>query len=127
MQELLWFLPAWPPGFDEPMAFGALLLAGLVGGEVVNRVLALPRITGYVLAGIACGPYGLGLGEGPLFSKARLFVDLALGLILFERGARLDFAWLARNRWLSVAAVGESLGAFFAISAALLYAGFAPL
>jgi Kef-type K+ transport system membrane component KefB len=127
MQELLWFLPDWPPAFDEPMAFGALLLAGLVGGEIVNRVLALPRITGYVLAGIACGPYGLGFVEGPLFNEARLFVDLALGLIMFELGARLDFAWLARNRWLSVAAVGESLGAFFAIYAALLYAGFAPL
>ena len=127
MQDLLWFLPDWPPAFDEPMAFGALLLAGLVGGEIVNRVLALPRITGYVLAGIACGPFGLGLVEGPLFNEARLFVDLALGLIMFELGARLDFAWLARNRWLSVAAVGESLGAFFAIYAALLYAGFAPL
>ena len=94
MQDLLWFLPAWPPQFDEPMAFGALLLAGLVGGEIVNRVLALPRITGYVLAGIACGPFGLGLVEGPLFNEARLFVDLALGLIMFELGARLDFAWL---------------------------------
>jgi len=127
MQELLWFLPAWPPEFDEPVAFGALLLAGLLGGEIVNRFLALPRITGYVLAGITCGPFGLGLVQGPLFSEARLFVDLALGLIMFELGARLDFAWLARNRWLSAAAVGESLGAFFAIYAALLYAGFAPL
>ena len=53
MQELLWFLPRWPPEFGEPVAFGALLLAGLLGGEIVNRVLALPRITGYVLAGIA--------------------------------------------------------------------------
>jgi Kef-type K+ transport system membrane component KefB len=127
MQELLWFLPAWPPELGEPVTFGALLLAGLLGGEIVNRLLALPRITGYVLAGIACGPFGLGLVEGPLFGEARLFVDLALGLIMFELGARLDFAWLARNRWLSAAAVGESLGAFFAIYAALLYAGFAPL
>jgi Kef-type K+ transport system membrane component KefB len=46
---------------------------------------------------------------------------------MFELGVRLDFAWLARNRWLSAAAVGESLGAFFAIYAALLYAGYAPL
>jgi Kef-type K+ transport system membrane component KefB len=127
MQELLWFLPVWPPEFDEPVAFGALLLTGLLGGEIVNRMLALPRITGYVVAGIVCGPFGLGLVEGPLFSQARLFVDLALGLIMFELGVRLDFAWLARNRWLSAAAVGESLGAFFAIYAALLYAGYAPL
>lgn len=127
MQELLGFLPPWPPAFGDAATFGALLLAGLVGGEIVNRMLALPRITGYVLAGIACGPHALGLVEGPLLSEARVFVDLALGLIMFELGARLDFAWLARNRWLSLAAVGESLGAFFAIYAALLYAGFAPL
>lgn len=127
MQDLLWFLPAWPPAFGEPAAFGALLLAGLLGGEIVNRLLALPRITGYVLAGIACGPMALGWVQGPLLNEARVFVDLALGLIMFELGARLDFAWLARNRWLSVAAVGESLGAFFAIYLALLYAGFAPL
>lgn len=127
MQDLLGFLPPWPPAFGDAATFGALLLAGLVGGEIVNRMLALPRITGYVLAGIACGPHALGLVEGPLLSEARVFVDLALGLIMFELGARLDFAWLARNRWLSLAAVGESLGAFFAIYAALLYAGFAPL
>ena len=127
MQDLLWFLPAWPPEFGEPAAFGALLLAGLLGGEIVNRLLSLPRITGYVLAGIICGPELLGWVQGPLLSEARVFVDLALGLIMFELGARLDFAWLARNRWLSVAAVGESLGAFFAIYGTLLYAGFAPL
>jgi Kef-type K+ transport system membrane component KefB len=127
MQDLFWFLPAWPPEFGEAAAFGALLLAGLLGGEIVNRLLALPRITGYVLAGIACGPVGLGLVQGPLLGEARVFVDLALGLIMFELGTRLDLAWLARNRWLSVAAVGESLGAFFAIYLALLYAGFAPL
>ena len=127
MQDLLGFLPPWPPAFGEAATFGALLIAGLVGGEIINRVLALPRITGYVLAGIACGPHALGLVEGPLLNEARVFVDLALGLIMFELGARLDFAWLARNRWLSLAAVGESLGAFVAIYAALLYAGFAPL
>ena len=127
MPDFQWFLPAWPPQFGEPELLGALLLAGLLGGELVNRALALPRITGYVLAGIACGPLGLGWVEGPLFNEARVFVDLALGLIMFELGARLDFAWLARNRWLSVAAVSESLGAFFAIYFMLLYAGFTPL
>lgn len=127
MPDFQWFLPAWPPQFGEPELLGALLLAGLLGGEVVNRALALPRITGYVLAGIACGPLGLGWVEGPLFNEARVFVDLALGLIMFELGARLDFAWLARNRWLSVAAVSESLGAFFAVYFMLLYAGFTPL
>ncbi|HEX9396743.1 MAG TPA: cation:proton antiporter [Burkholderiales bacterium] len=127
MQDLLWFLPLWPPDLGELVAFGALLIAGLVGGEVANRWLSLPRITGYVLSGIAFGPEGFGLVRAPLLDETRVIVDLALGLVMFELGARLDAEWFARNRWLFVAALGESLGAFFAIYAGLLWFGFSPL
>ena len=36
-----------------------------------------------------------------LLPGARSVVDLALGLIVFELGHRLDLKWLARNRWLA--------------------------
>lgn len=127
MQELSWFLPAWPLQVGNLALFGALLLAGMLGGELANRFAALPRITGYVLAGVLCGPHALGLVQEPLFAGARAFVDLALGLIMFELGHRLDLQWLARNRWLALSAVGESLGGFVAIYAGLLYFDFAPL
>ena len=109
------------------MLFGALLVAGLLGGELVHRFASVPRVTGYVLVGVACGPHALGLVEGPLFAGARVFVDLALGLIVFELGHRFDLDWLSRNRWLAVAAVGESVGAFFAIYAGLVYFDYSPL
>ena len=127
MQELSWFLPSWPPVFGELVLFGALLVAGLLGGELVHRIAVLPRVTGYVLVGVACGPHALDLVHAPLFAGARVFVDLALGLIVFELGHRFDLAWLGRNRWLALAALGESLGAFFAIYAALLYFEHPPL
>jgi Kef-type K+ transport system membrane component KefB len=121
MQDLAWFLPAWPPQVGDVLLFGALLVAGLIGGEVAQRFAALPRITGYVLVGVACGPHALDLVHAPLLAGARVFVDLALGLVVFELGHRFDLDWLARNRWLALAAVGESLGAFFAIYGGLLY------
>jgi Kef-type K+ transport system membrane component KefB len=127
MQELSWFLPGWPLKFDDLAIFGALLLSGMLGGELVHRLAALPRITGYVLVGVLCGPQVLGLVEAPLFAGARVFVDLALGLIVFELGHRFDLQWLSRNRWLALAAAGESLGAFLAIYAGLRYFDFAPL
>ncbi|MGH8690051.1 MAG: cation:proton antiporter [Burkholderiales bacterium] len=127
MQELLWFLPEWPPAPGELVVFGALLAAGLLGGELANRWLALPRITGYVLSGIAFGPHGLGLVQAPMLDETRVFIDLALGLIMFELGARLDADWFARNRWLFLAALGESLGAFFAIYGGLLWLGYPAL
>jgi len=127
MQDLAWFLPAWPPAFGDLVVFGALLIAGLLGGELMHRLAALPRVTGYVLVGVACGPYALGLVQAPLFAGARVFVDLALGLIVFELGHRFDLDWLSRNRWLAFAAIGESIGAFFAIYAGLLYFDYPPL
>src|SRR5258708_35893068 len=106
---------------------GSVLMVGLMGGELVHRFASLPRITGYVLVGVACGPHALGLIEGPLFAGARVIVDLALGLIVFELGHRFDLDWLSRNRWLAVAAGGVSAGWLFAISAGLRSFEYSPL
>lgn len=127
MDELTWFLPGWPLPFGELALFGTLLIAGLLGGELVQRIAALPRVTGYVLVGVVCGPHALDLVQAPLLTGARVFVDLALGLIVFELGHRFDLDWLGRNRWLALAALGESVGAFFAIYAGLTYFGYPPL
>lgn len=121
------FLPALPPAFGQTFLVGALLLAGLLGGELARRALGLPRIVGYALAGVLLGPQVSGvLGPGAL-GNARVLIDLSLGLIVFELGHRLDFQWLRRNRWLFAAAIAESMFCFWAIHAALLAFGFAPL
>jgi Kef-type K+ transport system membrane component KefB len=120
------FLPGWPPALTQPVLFGALLAAGLIAGEAARRYLALPRIIGYVLVGVAIGPSGTGLlGENAL-ENARVIVDLSIGLIVFELGFRLDFGWLSRNRWLFVTAIAESAFCFAALYAAMLYVGLRP-
>ncbi|MEO8718758.1 MAG: YbdK family carboxylate-amine ligase, partial [Burkholderiales bacterium] len=121
------FLPQMPPAFGQPALFGALLLAGLLGGELVRRLLGLPRITGYVLAGVLLGPQISGLLAAGALGEARVLIDLSLGLIVFELGHRLDVHWLRRNRWLFVAAVAESAFGFGAVLATLLAFGFQPL
>lgn len=123
----LTFLPPLPPAFGQPALFGALLLAGLLGGEVVRRTLGLPRITGYVLAGVLLGPQVSGLLAPGALVEARALIDLSLGLIVFELGHRLDFQWLRRNRWLFVAALAESAFSFGAVFATLLAFGNPPL
>ncbi|MEX2240349.1 MAG: cation:proton antiporter [Burkholderiales bacterium] len=123
----LGFLPQLPPAFGQPALFGALLLAGLLGGELVRRLLGLPRITGYVLAGVLLGPQVSGLLAPGALGEARVLIDLSLGLIVFELGHRLHVQWLRRNRWLFVAAIAESAFCFGAVLAALLAFGFQPL
>jgi len=121
------FLPTLPLALSQLMLFGVLLALGLLTGEAVRRYLSLPRITGYVLVGAALGPEGTALLDGNALFELRLLVDLAIGLVVFELGSRVDLAWLRRNRWLFVAALAESLFCFLAIYAALWYFGFRPL
>lgn len=66
--------------------FGLILLGGLAAGEVSRRLLALPRTTGYVLFGLLVGQSGLNWITPFHIESAQLFIDLALGLILFELG-----------------------------------------
>lgn len=96
-----------------------LLVAGLAGGELLRRVLRLPRIVGYAAVGVGLGPSGLGWLDAQTATGVRIFFDIALGLILFELGFRLDLKWMRRNPWLLATIVGEcalSFGAvFFAV------------
>jgi NhaP-type Na+/H+ or K+/H+ antiporter len=42
-----------------------------------------------------------------MLEDARLLLDIALGLILFELGSRLDWQWFRRNRWLLASSMAE--------------------
>ena len=49
-----------------------------------------------------------GLGADTL-ATLRIFSDIAVGLLLFELGQRVDLGWLRRNPWLFVTSVLEAL------------------
>ena len=125
--DALSFLPGWPPAANPVLVFGLLLAAGLAGGELAQRLLRLPRITGYVIAGLALGGSGLSVLDEALLREARVFVDVALGLILFELGRRLDLGWLRRDHWLAATCFAECAAAFVCIYFALVYFGIQPL
>ena len=46
------FLPRFPFALGDVSIIALILLAGLATGELFRRVLLLPRISGYVLAGV---------------------------------------------------------------------------
>jgi Kef-type K+ transport system membrane component KefB len=121
------FLPQFPLAIGPLALFGALLLAGALAGELTKRVLNLPRITGYVLSGLALGSSGINMLDAQMLGYAKIFIDIGLGLVLFELGRRLDFNWLRRDRWLSVMALAESVLSFACVFGALLWFDVLPL
>jgi len=99
----------------------------LIGGELVKRVLRVPRIVGYILTGLALGTSGVGVLDAGLVKDAWIFVDIALGLILFELGRRLHFAWLRNDRWLLATGLLESALSFGFVYFTLIYFDVKPI
>lgn len=121
------FLPQFPVAASPLLLFGLLLVAGLTSGELVRRALRLPRIVGYVLIGLLLGGGGLDVLDSSLVEEAWIFVDIALGMVLFELGRRLDFTWFARDPWLAATGILESGLSFALVYAALAYFGAQPI
>ena len=121
------FLPSFPLAAANLMVVGAILLCGLAVGQVFVRVLKLPRITGFVAAGLVLGPGVLGLLDQTMLCKLSIFVDISLGLILFELGRRLDLRWFIHDRWLLASSIAESLLSFLFVYATLRFFDIAPV
>jgi Kef-type K+ transport system membrane component KefB len=113
------FLPTLPFTFSYPLLFGVLLVLGMIGGEIA-RSLKLPRIIGYVIIGFVIAPVARAMGLELLIDEARIFVNLALGLVLFDLGRRLDLQWMKRDWTLAVSGLAESVLSFAAVFATLL-------
>ena len=79
------------------LGYGFLLLEAFLVGEIAAR-FKLPKISGYILAGILCGPYGLGFIDLHLAGKMKLIDDLALTFIALTAGAELHLAILRKRK-----------------------------
>lgn len=117
---------SWRPSPAEIGVFGVgiLLAAGVLGAALSHRLLHLPLLTGYMLTGLLIGPAGVNLLDFGAMADLRFVVDIALGLILFELGRRIDLAWLLRERWLLATSVLSGGAVFAALFCGLRYLGF---
>lgn len=127
MTDSLWSLlitAPWALRPDTLLGATLLMVAAALLGEVAWRRLRWPRLTGYAAVGAVLGLTGLG-AEGNE-AALRLAVDVALALLLFEAGARLNLRWLARNPWLLATSLCEAALAGIAVLVAARLMGVAP-
>ena len=99
---------------DDPLLHLAfVLVAGIVGGELVGRI-GLPKVTGWIFTGILIR--GLEAYHSPLTGLTTKsvtafdnIVSFVLGYIAFTVGAALHFASLRNSRKrLSLLLIGEA-------------------
>ena len=100
------------------LALGFALIAAALTGALFERV-RLPRVSGYLIFGLLCGPYLGNIITRPMARELQLVNGLAIALIALVAGLELNYARL-RPR---LAAMGR-LGALIVL---LMYAVLMPL
>ena len=80
---------------NELSSLGLILLLALLSGHLV-RVLRIPEVTGYILAGMALGPSVLGWVSHENIQALEAFSEVALGLILFSIGSVFELSLVRR-------------------------------
>lgn len=109
MTSELSLFPGWPLMPDPVFWTGLTLIVAGLFGEICHRLMRLPRITGYAVVGMIGGVLGISVLDTNTVADLRLLIDLALGLLLFELGSRLNLKWMRANPWLIVTSACESL------------------
>jgi Kef-type K+ transport system membrane component KefB len=87
--------PAVHGTFGIISAVGLLLLAGMLASDLLE-VVGLPHLTGYILAGIVCGPHVLRFVDHETVEQLSPVNTLALALIALAGGAELRVDLLRR-------------------------------
>jgi len=85
----------------------AYVFGAAVAGGVVARLLRQPLILGYVLGGIAVGPFTPGLTVSDIH-EFELLAEVGVILLMYSIGLEFSFRDLLRVKW--VAIVGGPLG-----------------
>jgi len=118
----LWTLEGWRNA-DPVMGLALLMLIALFAGEAVYRLTRLPRAIGPMLVGALASPAALRLVDVQDLNPWKPLLDLAVGMLLFELGTRLQPRWLVRNPWLALKALSEALLSGGAVAVALIALG----
>lgn len=109
-----------PAGAAPTLAFGFLLLSAYLLSGLLAK-FRLPRITGYLLAGMLFGPSLLGLLSWNILNDLKLVDDLALTFIALAAGGELRVEMLkARCRSIVLTLLGLVLVVLIGMTGAIM-------
>jgi Kef-type K+ transport system membrane component KefB len=76
------------------LAIGLALVAAALVGRLTERI-GLPRVTGYLIFGLLCGPYVANIITRPMARELQIVNGLAVTLIAFVAGLEMNLRRLA--------------------------------
>ena len=110
-------------GADPVLGLALLLVLAVVLADWLHRHARLPRSCGYMLVGALASPLLLALLDRKELDTWKPLIDLAIGVLVFELGARIRPRWLLDNPALALTSLLEGVVAGLAVAAALVALG----
>ncbi|MGQ1891402.1 cation:proton antiporter [Thermophagus sp. OGC60D27] len=97
---------------DVLLITGIIIFSGFLLGELVTK-LSLPRISGYIIAGILLNPKVLGIVPGTFIEAGAPLINISLAVITFHIGGSLSFGKIRKEgRNYFIMTLGESIMAY---------------
>jgi len=109
------------PGAEALLVFGFLILAAYTAGELVVQV-GVPKIIGYLVAGLLFGPSVLGVVSTAATLALKPVGTVAIAFIAYLAGAELKWEELRRTGLRLLQVTGTELLVCFAVIGAVLLA-----
>src|SRR5262245_4723876 len=103
------------------LAFGFLLLASYFLAKIINR-FGLPKLTGYIAAGVIAGPYVLGFVTKDMGVSLKVVSTTATAILALEAGSELEIKQIKPIlRTLRGITLFGVIGSMFMIATALFF------
>lgn len=100
---------------------GIILFSGIIIGKVVS-FFKLPKVTGYLVAGVLIGPSILNLVPSDAAAKLTIIPDAALGFIAYSIGSEFNFENLkALGKRIFTITILEALGAVLLVDIVMIF------
>lgn len=110
--------PDLVPAPTAALAMGFALIAASLLGDLAERV-KLPRLSGYLVFGLLCGPYLLNLITSSMARELQVINGLAIALIAFVAGLEINLARLRERLGAILTVGGVTLAVMYVLLLAL--------
>ena len=108
---------------DPVLGLAVLMVLAVVLADLLHRYARLPRPCGHMLVGAFASPLVLRLLERTELDAWKPLIDLAIGVLVFELGTRIQPRWLLDNPPLALTCLLEGALAGLAVTFALTWMG----
>ena len=108
------------PGSGALLTLGFLILAAYTVGEIAGN-FGLPKLLGYLIAGMIFGPFGLGTVTSGGVVKLLPINQIAVALIAFVAGAELKWADVKRDGLAYARILGVEMPLTFVVVAGAIF------